>query len=170
MLVFLDTEFTTLARPDPDLISIGMAAADGSDFYAERTDYSHDDCTNFVLDEVIPLLGKTPGAECTAFELDGRLREFFDALPEPAVIAYDYSADWQLLHGALNGDLPRNVAGHQLVDHKIFQHPAYRLGEVLTYTKALPPHHALADARALREGYLRWQAAMSGRTWNLRSR
>lgn len=164
MLLFLDTEFTNYTHPD--LISIGIAAVAGSDFYAERTDYRREDCTDFVRDEIIPLLGKTPGAACMSVELASRLHEWFDALPEPATIYYDYETDWQLLQAAFAGDLPPNVGAHQLVDHKIFRHSAYRLGEVLVYSAAWPPHYALADAQALREGYLRWQAAMSGRVWN----
>ncbi|CAN7485200.1 hypothetical protein [Duganella sp. LjRoot269] len=166
MLVFLDTEFTTLARVDPELISIGMAAVGSSDFYAERTDYRRDDTSEFVRTDVIPLLGKIPGAACTSVELASRLRRWFDALPEPATIMYDFVIDWQLLQAAFAGDLPPNVGAHQLVDHKIFRTAPYKLGEVLTYSAAWPPHHALADAKALREGFLRWQTAMSGRVWN----
>jgi hypothetical protein len=164
LLIFIDTEFTNFARPD--LISIGIATVGGTDFYAERTDYRQEDCTDFVREEIIPLLGKAPGAGCTALELAGRLRAWFDALPEPATILCDYETDWQMLQAAFIGDLPLNIVTHRLVDHKIFRHSAYKLGEVLTYSAAWPPHHALADAQALREGYLRWQAAMSGRVWN----
>lgn len=166
LLVFLDTEFSTLARSDPELISIGMAAVGASDFYAERTDYRRDDTSEFVRAEVIPLLGKIPGAGCTSIELASRLRGWFDALPEPATIMYDFLIDWQLLQATFAGDLPPNVSAHELVDHKIFRHSAYKLGEVLTYSPVWPPHHALADAQALREGYLRWRAAMAGHSWN----
>lgn len=168
MLVFLDTEFTTLARSDPDLISIGMAAVDASDFHAERSDYRRDEASEFVRAEVIPLLEKKAGAACTSVDLACRLRCWFDALPEPATIMYDFLIDWQLLQAAFAGDLPPNVGAHQLVDHKIFRTSPYKLGEVLVYSAAMPPHHALADAQALREGYLRWLAAMSGRGWSIR--
>ncbi len=47
MLVFLDTEFTQFHRPD--LISIGLVAEDGREFYAERTDYNQDDCSRSEL-------------------------------------------------------------------------------------------------------------------------
>lgn len=166
MLVFLDTEFTTLAHANPDLISIGMAAVGATDFYAERIDYRRDDTSEFVRTDVIPLLGKIPGAACTSVELASRLRSWFDALPEPAIVMYDFLMDWQLLQAAFAGDLPQNLGGHQLVDHKIFRHPAYKLGEVLTYSAEWPPHHALADALALKDGFLRWEAAMAGRVWN----
>jgi hypothetical protein len=168
MLVFLDTEFTTLARADPDLISIGIAAVGVNDFYAERTDYRREEISEFVRAEVIPLLGKVSGAACTSVELANRLRDWFDALPEPATILLDYEVDWQLFQAAFAGELPLNVGAYQLVDHKIFRHSAYKLGEVLTYSAAWPPHHALADAQALREGYLRWEAAVSGRAWGVR--
>lgn len=170
MLVFLDTEFTTLARADPDLISIGMAAVGASDFYAERIDYRRDETSEFVHAEVIPLLGKIPGACCTSVELAGRLRRWFDALPEPATIMYDFPIDWQLLQAVFAGELPPNLAAHQLVDHKIFRHSAYKLGEVLTYSAAWPPHHALADAQALREGYSRYQIALAGGVWHTREK
>lgn len=163
MRIFIDTEFTDHARPD--LISLGIAAEDGKVFYAERTDYRYEDCTEFVQREVLPLLGKTPGAACTAAELILRLREWIDALPEPAVVYYDFETDLQLLEAILRGDRPKNFAGAELVDNKIFRHSAYKLGEVLTYSNAYPPHHALADALALRSGYLRWEAAISGREW-----
>jgi hypothetical protein len=163
-LLFLDTEFTNYAHPD--LISIGIAPVDGTDFYAERTDYRRDDCTDFVRTEILPLLGKVPNSACTSVELASRLRDWFDALPEPAIILCDYETDWHLLQAAFIGDLPLNIGVHQLVDQKIFRHSAYKLGEVLTYSTAWPPHHALADAQALREGYLRWRAAMAGQAWN----
>lgn len=156
MQVFIDTEFTDHARPD--LISIGLAVVDSDDFYAGRTDYRREECSSFVVVEVIPLLGRVAGASCTAEELAGRLRNWFQALPEPAKVVFDYKVDWQRLQAAFRDELPANLTGHQLVDHKMFQHSAYKLGEVLTYTSTLPEHQALADARALREGFLRWTA------------
>jgi hypothetical protein len=161
MLVFIDTEFTNHVKPD--LISVGLAAIGGKDFYVERTDYRFEHCTDFVLAEIVPLLGRVPGAACTAPELANRLRLWFDALPEPATIIYDFETDWQLLQEAFAGALPRNIDGHELVDHKMFRHSAYKLGEIMVYSAAWPPHHALADAQALREGYLRWIAATKGR-------
>jgi hypothetical protein len=71
--------------------------------------------------------------------------------------------DWYLLQAAFLGEQPSNLIKHQLIDQKIFRHSAYKLGEVLTYSSAWPPHHALADAQALRKGYFRREAAMDGR-------
>ena len=164
MLIFLDTEFTDFAQPE--LISIGLAATGVTDFYAERDDYPRERCTPFVVNEVIPLLGRVPNAVCNACELTSRLRTWFDLLPESAIVLYDFETDWNLLSNAFGGELPSKVETHQLIDQKIFRHSAYKLGEILTYTGAWPPHHALADARAFREGYLRWKLASDGRQWN----
>lgn len=86
-------------------------------------------------------------------------------LPEATTVLYDFETDRQLLEASFLGPRPDNLCGYELIDHKIFRHSAYKLGEVLTYSSAWPPHHALADAQALREGYLRWEAAISGRDW-----
>lgn len=164
MLVFLDTEFTDFAQPE--LISVGLATTGIPDFYAERDDYPQERCTSFVQTEVIPLLGRVPNSTCDAHELSQRLRAWFTRLPESAVILYDFETDWNLLRIAFDGDLPAKVQAHQLVDQKIFRSSPYKLGEALTYTSAWPPHHALADAQALREGYIRWMLASEGRRWN----
>lgn len=167
MRIFIDTEFTDHAHPD--LISIGMVAEDGQSFYAERADYRYEDCSSFVRNEVLPLLRHKPDAACTTAELSRRLYEWFRALPEAVIVFYDFETDRRLLEASFLGPLPVNLSRYELVDHKIFRHPAYKLGEVLTYSPTFPPHHALADAKALREGYLRWEAAMSGRDWRCRS-
>jgi hypothetical protein len=166
MLVFLDTEFTNFSQPE--LISIGLATTGVPDFYAERNDFPRERCTRFVQSEVIPLLGRVANAACDVHELGQRLRAWFDALPEPAIILYDFVADWTLLCFAFDGELPSKVGAHEQIDQKIFRHSAYKLGEVLIYSADWPPHHALADAKALREGYSRWRLASEGRPWNSR--
>ena len=88
MLVFLDTEFTDFVRPD--LISIALVAENGREFYAERTDYRENDCSDFVRETVLPLLGGVPDAACSRSELTQRLHEWFEQLPEPATIVYDF--------------------------------------------------------------------------------
>lgn len=55
MKIFLDTEFTDFI--DPQLISIGIAASNSEEFYAE-VPYSIDLCSTFVKEVVIPLQGK----------------------------------------------------------------------------------------------------------------
>ena len=101
MLIFLDTEFTKFSYPD--LISLALVAEDGREFYAERTDYRQNECSAFVQETVLPLLGRVPGAACTSKELTDRVRAWFAALPEPATIVFDYETDWHLLAVAMLG-------------------------------------------------------------------
>ncbi len=55
MKIYLDTEFTSLENPK--LISIGLIAGDGQEFYRElTTGWSLPDCTMFVLGWVLPWL------------------------------------------------------------------------------------------------------------------
>lgn len=163
MLVFLDTEFTNHASPD--LISLGIATVGANDFYAERTDYNRAECSPFVMAEIVPLLDRVPGAACCALDLSSRLCTWFNELPEPAIVLYDFETDWWLLEKALSGNAPNNIEAHELIGREVFRHPAYKLGEVLTYSPSWPPHHALADAQAFREGYIRWEAAKNGLDW-----
>lgn len=72
MRVFLDTEFTGLSS-DPRLLSIGLVAENGAEFYIELTDgWSEENCSAWVREHVIPLLGK--GARCTRREVGRRIR------------------------------------------------------------------------------------------------
>lgn len=166
MLVFLDTEFTDFVRPD--LISIGLVTEDGREFYAERTDYPKDDCSDFVLETILPLLGRVSGAGCSRPELTRRVRQWLEALPEPAIIIFDYERDWLLLAEAcLGGDYlkPPAKLGEQLhLDSSAITHPIFEQAQSSSYTQDWPPHHALADARALMAGYRAWHEFM-GPIW-----
>lgn len=162
MLVFLDTEFTDFVRPD--LISIALVSEDGREFYAERTDYHRDACNGFVRETVLPLLGRVPGATCSRAELTLRLRDWFEALPEPATIIYDFEGDWLLLADAYLGrhhrQPPANVGDKLRLDGYAITHPVFEQALNFTFTQDWPPHHALADARALMAGYRAWHKFM----------
>lgn len=170
MLVFLDTEFTDFVRPD--LISIGLVAEDGREFYAERTDYRRAECNDFVRATVLPLLGRVPGAACRRPALTRRLRQWLEALPEPAIIVFDYELDWLLLADACLGrehqKPPANVGETLHLDKFAITHPLFEQAQNCTYTKDWPPHHALADARALMAGYRVWHQFME-KIWRIES-
>ncbi len=55
MRVFFDTEFTGLHQ-DTTLISIGLVAENGQDFYAEFSDYDRSQVTPWIQDNVIDKL------------------------------------------------------------------------------------------------------------------
>lgn len=160
MFVFLDTEFTDFTNPS--LISLALAAEDGYDFYAERTDYRREDCSDFVRQEVLPLLGRVPGAACTQAELTQRLRTWLDCFYEPVTLIFDSERDWVLLADACLGtthkQAPPNVGEKVHLASNIITQPTFEKALNAAYSQALPPHHALADARALRAGFRAWKS------------
>ena len=168
MLIFLDTEFTDFVRPD--LISIALVAEDGREFYAERTDYHQDACNDFVRETVLPLLGRVPGAACTRTELTDRLHEWFEQLPEPATIIYDFGSDWLLLVDAILGraykNPPTNFGEPLHLGNSSITHPIFERAQNNIYTQEWPPHHALADALALMAGYRAWRQFME-KIWRI---
>jgi len=158
MLVFLDTEFTDFVQID--LISIGLVTEDGREFYAERNDYHREDCSSFVVAEVLPLLNRVPGAKCSSAHLSFRLREWFASLEKSVTVAFDYTSDWELLADALQGerltDLPANLSEKLFIDHEVLSDAKFREAYENSFEPNWPRHHALADARALRNGYMSW--------------
>ncbi len=151
MLVFLDTEFTQFNHPN--LVSLALVEEGGQEFYAERTDYHPEDCSDFVRETILPLLGRVPGAACTRIELTDRVRQWFKTLPEPAIIVYDYEWDWRLLVVAMLGhpqSKPHGDVAEQLhLDSAVLSHPVFEHALNHAYTPDWPAHHALADAREL---------------------
>lgn len=141
--VFIDTEFTDFI--DTQLISIGLVAETGEEFYAE-VPYEIRECSEFVKEVVLPLLGYSPEAEMTKDELYVKMMQWL-RLVRPTdseiSICYDYQADWDLFYDALNGQVPIWCRGRLVAD---------RISELLRYDfhkkENLPEHHALNDARA----------------------
>lgn len=136
MLVFLDTEFTDFIRPD--LISIELVAEDGREFYAARNDYRREDCNDFVVSDVLPLLHRVPNARCSEAHLTFRLHEWFKSLGEPVTLVFDYSTDWELLADALLGggihdQLPINIGEKWLLPREIVSDPGFRQAQMTPY-------------------------------------
>lgn len=146
--IFIDTEFTDFI--DTHLISIGLAAASGEEFYAE-VPYPEQACSPFVRMAVIPLLGKVAHAACSTGELHGRLLTWLELVRPPGSdieICFDYQTDWDLFIDALDYQMPA-WCHSRLV--------AYGIDELLLrefYQKTnLPEHHALYDAQANRYAF-----------------
>lgn len=146
--VFVDTEFTNFI--DPHLISIGLVAASGEEFYAE-VPYPLGNCSQFVREVVIPLLGRVPDAFCRADELYLRITNWLEIIrpsEDDVDICFDYQTDWDLFNVALEGRVP------------MWCRPCMvrrNINELLRYNfhkkTNLPEHHALYDARANRYAY-----------------
>ncbi len=162
MLIFIDTEFTSLDRRETKLISIGLVPADGRDeFYAEiqvGDGWMHDDCSAFVQTEVLPLLWGGKWAVSSA-GLREQLLTWFAARPRSCQIAADSEIDFRFLKAALMDAWPANLAPHYfdlrgMIDSTIFDHAAQAY-----YAPDRQPHHALHDARASRRGWLAYADA-----------
>jgi hypothetical protein len=148
MNVFVDTEFTDFF--EPQLISIGMAAEYGEDFYAE-TDYPEKLCSPFVRANVLPLLGKLPHSFVSADDLRMQIIKWLEIVRrdhEDVFICVDYETDWELFCCALDDRVPAWI--HlKMIDQDINQLLLYHFFKA----SGLPEHHALYDAQANRYAY-----------------
>ncbi|ENG0237448.1 3'-5' exoribonuclease [Burkholderia multivorans] len=154
MLLFLDTEYTGLG-PQPKLISLALVAEDGSrEFYAELADtWTPDDCTPFVQREVLPLLA---GPRLLRADACAALREWFDHAPRAVQAACDSETDWHFLLDLLGRPLPANLADRHYDLRPLIDTTIYDRTVAASYTADAREHHALADARAYRRGWLAW--------------
>lgn len=156
LIVFLDTEYTDAI--DIDLISIALVTEDGQEFYAERSDYRKEACSEFVHVAVLPLLGAPANRVLTREQLAVELRAWLTALPNEVAICADDRTDYELLHDALDGELPRNIT---LIDEDWDLALTVTWGEAVARYHAQPGcpwHHALHDARAFLAGWKAMQA------------
>jgi len=141
--VFIDTEFTDFL--DPKLISIGLVAQSGEEFYAELP-YEVRECSEFVKAAVLPLLGYAPHVEMTKDELYIQITNWLRLVrskDQEIFICYDYQTDWDLFYDALDGRVPPWCKRRLVAD---------RINELLRYEfhrkNKMPEHHALNDAKA----------------------
>lgn len=146
--VFIDTEFTDFI--DTHLISIGMTAETGEEFYAE-VPYPDTACSAFVREAVIPLLGRQPNASCPADELRTRILTWLGLVKrrnEEVEICFDYQTDWDLFVDALDYRVP-TWCQQRLVAQNINELLRYEFHQQCN----LPEHHALFDALANRYAF-----------------
>lgn len=156
MRVFFDTEFTSLdGNIDWDLISAGFVAEDGQEWYCEITDFSREACSDFVVENVIPQLGRTAVEYLTGGEFGRRLVQWLGGFGQDIELISDASCDWWLVSGYAHREflaLPYPVIGQVwLPSHTSL------VAEVLADQEAVFwaghagwQHHALYDARRLK--------------------
>jgi hypothetical protein len=154
--IFIDTEFTDFI--DCHLISLGMAAESGEDFYAE-VPYPDKACSQFVREAVIPLLGKIPHAQCASDDLRTKILTWLDVVrnaDEEVEICFDYQTDWDLYIDALDYQVPQWCRSRLV---------ARNINELFLYEfhkkHRLPQHHALYDAQANRYAFRERPSATS---------
>lgn len=161
---FIDTEFTSIdANRMRGLISVGLVAQDGQEFYAELSDTWDDSmCSLFVLDTVIPLLQggeHTMGVEALAV----RLKDWIEGLTDKEVILRSDcpDLDWPFLAEIFNAHgWPKNLRKkcgtiYFSHDYQINRYQA-ALGDYWK-ANAARQHHALVDAKSL---LFAWKAAI----------
>lgn len=146
--VFIDSEFTSLESPQ--LISVGAVATDSTAFYAELDGWDPRTASDFVNDTVIPLLDGDAvplavGAEALGEWLGERARR------GATTIISDSGFDrWALAELFGGENLPANVRWQRIP-------VAYEALDEATQRLNLRRHHALDDARALRQLVLEGQ-------------
>ena len=165
----MDTEFT-----DPDeaeLLSVALVAEDGRECYVELLDdvlEAHS--SEFVRAEVLPQLGKVPGARANSYaDLGERVAGFLASLGPAFDICYDLPLDKELLLHALmrtqewsrlaKGVRWRNVVietepeANDTDGAAEKRHEAVEASYANSLNDGLRRHHAVADARALKDAY-----------------
>lgn len=143
MLVFIDTEYTNFHAPG--LISIGLVAETGEEGYFE-VEYNANECSEFVRNVVVPLLGREPNAIVPKHRLAAQLATWLEIVKprrQGITICYDHQTDWDFFIAALNYRVPPWVESRNV---------CYEIGDLLYQDffvrEGLPEHHALYDARA----------------------
>lgn len=150
MRLFLDTEFTDLRAPE--LLSLGIVSEATDEFYAELV-FNREVCSPFVATTVLPLLANEPRArESVADDLRGWLARF-----ENPVIVYDSPTDWAMFLW-LFADVQVPVDGLLLeYDQWGWQRFEKNIDAYFENPQTARRHHALHDAKALREAWMLMQ-------------
>jgi hypothetical protein len=147
MRVFLDTEFTNLQ--DRQLISLGLVAESGAEFYGESSDFDLSHCSEFVRETVLPQLGSPAGRAMPPGQLRLEVTDWLQSVPvrDHRILCYDHDFDRELLERLMGGQLPRRWRTENVWtrldaarQEAFFAEHGHR-------------HHALWDARANRASF-----------------
>lgn len=156
MRIYFDTEFTTLdASSEPELISAGFVAEDGQEWYAELGDFKVSDCSPFVREVVLPLLGNADAVRVTSDTVGPQLATWLSAFGESIDLVTDYAGDWYLLNDYVRFNLramPHWVRG-QVWQRSGQPQIVAALAEIeVGFWQTYPGkrHHALYDAKLLK--------------------
>jgi hypothetical protein len=160
MRVFLDTEFTNFT--DPQLISCGLVAENGNEFYAEMSNgWQTEKCSDFVVTAVLPLLNQSRYASFTRLQAGKNLNDWLASLGSSIALIYDAEIDWQLIADLLQSHQSITSC---LISPTLLSWPGsamarhYELLLEETLAGDAVRHHALVDARALRWAVLETEA------------
>ena len=147
MKYWIDTEF--IERPHCiDLISVGLVAEDGREFYAESNEVDWSKASLWTLQHVRPQL---EGDGMTLEAMGYAVRRFTDHDEHPVFWGYFPAYDWVAFSWLFGGmlELPFHFPALCL-DIKQW---AIELGDPELPLQAGAVHHALADARWTKEAW-----------------
>ena len=153
MRVYLDTEFTQFTQPH--LISLGLAAADGSEFYAAMKNFPRQQCSEFVREIVLPIIEHWPSVTLDRRKMRESVSQWLNSCVEPTEIVCDFATDAELLIDLIGGqsehDLRRfNISRITVLLVSEYEQLEDAVDTYFTQPRQWPRHHALEDARALR--------------------
>ena len=139
--VYIDTEFTQLSA-ERRLISLGLVAAGGAEFYVELSDtWEEADCSDFVREIVLPQL-QPQRHGLPAAEAARAAHAFLTGLGEIEIVGDALAWDWPLLLELLAPSaLPSGIVSREI------------RGLLAGLEESQIPHHALLDARLMAEQY-----------------
>ena len=147
MKYWIDTEF--IDRPGAiDLISIGLVAEDGREFYAENSEVDWSRASRWTLETVRPQL---EGGGMPQEAIGNAIRRFADHDERPVFWGYYCAWDWVVFSWLFGGlaELPFHFP-QLCLDIRQW---ALELGDPELPRQLGQRHHALADARWTREAW-----------------
>lgn len=148
MRYWLDTEY--IARPFTiDLISIGIVAEDGREFYAESSEVDWSTATQWVREHVRPQLA---GVGLPREQIGHAIRRFTEGDDHPVFWGYFPAYDWVAFNWLFGSRTTLPFHYPQVcLDIKQW---ALRLGDPALPEQTGERHNALADARWTRQAWL----------------
>lgn len=156
MKIYYDTEFTSLdGNVDWDMISAGFVSEDGRELYVEIEDFNLDDCSLFVVDTVLPLLGTTPAERMPGAAFGARLGQWLASFGEDIELVSDASCDWWVLlsiTGQSLKELPHKIQGQIWIpsENPVILEALEDAESGFWQENPDLKHHALYDARCLK--------------------
>lgn len=158
MRIYYDTEFTSLdGNVDWDLISAGFVTETGDEWYVEIKDFNREECSDFVVETVLPLLGKGDRApeRMGSQHFAWRLCHWLSGFGQDIELVSDHVCDWHLVNGYCYTEFreqPFKVQGQIWVPSERASIKIDLLETELRFwhQHAGMQHHALYDARRLK--------------------
>lgn len=155
--IFFDCEFTDLSD-SASLISAGFVSQSGDQFYVELSDFDLNGCSDFVKTTVLPLISNPSTSTIDFISL---LMDWVGNTGEEILFIADSDWDQKVLKKTFamtNKVLPENWRFQKTPDNFIngMQRRSFyeEMGAFFLRHPDQKPHHALADASAIRNAYL----------------